>query len=192
MWNGLSRIKIYNNHIIFKLLKTIYIERNFQCTTSINFSFNDDFFFKIYFDTTLTFLLIHIFHFFFVTNVVLSFQKSITNFLNLFRIHLEILWWFPLKSIITTWIIKKLTILILNMALNFRFVCNPWENYKCDNPNYPPIHAFTRLARIVNWLQKWKACGWFIHQKPCIPTLRIISSSMAKGVVMELKVKKMN
>ncbi len=140
-----------------------------------------------YFDISL----VHIFHFFFVTNVVLSFQKSITNFHNLFRIHPKNLWWFPLKSI-TTWIIIKLTILILNMALNFMFVCNPWKNYKCDNPNYPPIHAFTHLTRIMNWLQKWKACGWFIHQKPCIPTLRIISSGMAKGVVMELKVKKMN
>jgi hypothetical protein len=35
--------KIYNNHIIFKLLKTIYIDRNFQCTSSINFSFDDVF-----------------------------------------------------------------------------------------------------------------------------------------------------
>ncbi len=30
------------------------------------------------------------------------------------------------------------------MALNFTFVCNP-KNYKCDNPNCPPIHAFTPL-----------------------------------------------
>jgi hypothetical protein len=32
--------------------------------------------------------------------------------------------------------------LILNMALNFTFICDP-KYYKCDNPNCPPIHAFT-------------------------------------------------
>ncbi len=32
--------------------------------------------------------------------------------------------------------------LVLYMALNFMFVCNP-KKYKCDNPNRPPIHAFT-------------------------------------------------
>jgi hypothetical protein len=41
--------------------------------------------------------------------VLLEFQKQ--------------LWWSPLKSM-TIWIIKKLTMLILNMALNFMFVCN--------------------------------------------------------------------
>jgi hypothetical protein len=32
--------------------------------------------------------------------------------------------------------------LILNMDLNFVFVCNP-EKLQCDSPNYPPIHALT-------------------------------------------------
>ncbi len=44
---------------------------------------------------------------------------------------------------------KKLTMLILNMALNFMFVFNP-KTYKGDNPNNPPIHAF-----IENTLQIW-------------------------------------
>jgi hypothetical protein len=44
----------------------------------------------------------------------------------------------------TTWIIEKIKMLILNMALNFRFVCNLEKNYKCDNPNNPPIHVFTQ------------------------------------------------
>jgi hypothetical protein len=35
--------------------------------------------------------------------------------------------------------------LILNVALSFTFVCNP-KNCKCDNPNCPPIHAFTLKA----------------------------------------------
>jgi len=39
--------------------------------------------------------------------------------------------------------------LILNMALNFMFVVN-LKNYKCDNPNNPPIHIF-----IENTLQIW-------------------------------------
>jgi hypothetical protein len=35
--------------------------------------------------------------------------------------------------------------LILNMVLNFMFICNQ-KNYKCDRPNNPPIHAFTHLV----------------------------------------------
>jgi hypothetical protein len=49
----------------------------------------------------------------------------------------------------TTWMIKKLTMLILNMAFNFMFVFD-LKNYKCDNPNNPLIHAF-----IKNTLQIW-------------------------------------
>jgi hypothetical protein len=42
---------------------------------------------------------------------------------NIFRIHPKNLWWFPLK-LMTTWITKNLTMLILNMAFNLTFVCN--------------------------------------------------------------------
>ncbi len=45
--------------------------------------------------------------------------------------------------------IEKLTMLILNMALNFMFVFN-LKNYKCDNLNNPTIHVF-----IENTLQIW-------------------------------------
>jgi len=46
MWNGFSRINIYNNHIIKKkLMLNIYILGKFQCTSLIKFSF-DDFFLK--------------------------------------------------------------------------------------------------------------------------------------------------
>jgi hypothetical protein len=50
--------KIYNNNVIqnFRKLK-IYILGKFQCTSLINFSFDDASFFKFYFDTTLTYYL---------------------------------------------------------------------------------------------------------------------------------------
>jgi hypothetical protein len=55
----------------------IYILRRFQCISQINSSFDDAIFF--YFDITLRYILVHIFHFFYVTNEMLSFQKSIMN-----------------------------------------------------------------------------------------------------------------
>jgi hypothetical protein len=43
------------------------------------FSFDDVLFILNIFDTTLMYFLSHIFHFLYVTNVVLSFQKSIMS-----------------------------------------------------------------------------------------------------------------
>ncbi len=40
--------------------------------------------------------------------------------------------------------------LILNMVFNFKFVCNP-KNDKCDNPNNPPIHAFTQSFKSIQF-----------------------------------------
>jgi hypothetical protein len=51
MWNGLSTIKIYNNHIIQNFLnKKICIFEIFQYTTLLNFSFDDVLFIYLYFD----------------------------------------------------------------------------------------------------------------------------------------------
>jgi hypothetical protein len=51
----------------------------------------------------------------------------------------------------TTWIIQNLTMLILNMVLNFTFVFKP-KNYKCDSSNYAPIHAFTQMAIFTQYV----------------------------------------
>jgi len=50
----------------------------------------------------------------------------------------------------TTWIIQNLTMLILNVALNFTFVCNlkllqVWQSEQS------PIHAFTSHIYICVW-----------------------------------------
>jgi hypothetical protein len=49
------------------------------------------------------------------------------------------------------WIIQNLTMLILNMVLNFTFVCKP-ENNMCDCSNYAPIHAFTQMAIFIHYV----------------------------------------
>jgi hypothetical protein len=41
MWNGLSKIKIYDNHLILKILILKNILEKFQCISLINFSFHD-------------------------------------------------------------------------------------------------------------------------------------------------------
>jgi hypothetical protein len=41
--------------------------------------------------------------------------------------------------------------LILNMALNFIFVCKP-KSYKRDNSNYPPIRVFTQMAIFTHYV----------------------------------------
>ncbi len=41
--------------------------------------------------------------------------------------------------------------LILNMVLNFTFVCKP-KNYKCDNSNYGPIHAFNQMTNYTHYV----------------------------------------
>jgi hypothetical protein len=47
----------------------------------------------------------------------------------------------PLKSVVT-WIIKNLTILMLNMTLYFMVIYNS-KDYNYDSPNSPPNCAFT-------------------------------------------------
>jgi hypothetical protein len=54
----------------------VYILGKFQCISKINSSFDALVF---YFDITLRDFLVHIFHFFSVTNEMLSFQKSIMS-----------------------------------------------------------------------------------------------------------------
>ncbi len=72
-------------------------------------------------------------------------------------------WWFPLKFI-TTWIIKELAMLILNMALNFMFVCNPkkiqvWQSklstYSCFHPSEDvPLNWI-----VLGWSNLWIDVG---------------------------------
>jgi hypothetical protein len=66
---------------------------------------------------------VHSFHFF-VWQMYCYYFKSSLWIHNLLKFHPIFLWWFPLKSM-KKWIIKKLTMLILSMAFNFTFVCNP-------------------------------------------------------------------
>jgi hypothetical protein len=122
MWTRHSRIKIDKTTMSFKTLKTYIYIKKFQCTWLTNISFYDVLLFTFYFDTTLTFFWVHIFHFFYVTNLVLSFQSPLQVH-NLFRIHPKRLWWFQWNFMITR-IMKKVKMLILNMVLNFMFVCN--------------------------------------------------------------------
>jgi hypothetical protein len=103
------------------------------------------FFFKIYFDATSTKKLFTFF-IFFVWQMLCCHFKNPLRVHNLLRIHPKNLWWFPLKSM-TRWIIKKLTMLLLNMILNFTFVCN-LKKYNYDNPNCPPI-TFTLFSPII-------------------------------------------
>jgi len=71
MWNGLSKIKIYNNHIIFKKIK-LKILWKFRRTSLINSSFDDALF---YFDTILTYVLSFFFFFFLFYKRIVFFLK---------------------------------------------------------------------------------------------------------------------
>jgi hypothetical protein len=72
-------ITIYNNHVILKKFKfKIYIYGFFQWISLINSSFDDDFIFNFYIDIFLTFFNTF-FKIFNVTNILLSFQKSIMS-----------------------------------------------------------------------------------------------------------------
>jgi len=142
MWNGLSRIKIYNNHVIkfFLKIKTI-------CIKKVSMHFTNKFFVWWWF-ILFYFILTLIWHFFESTFLFL-FLCDVHNVV-ISKIHYEsiiflgfipiFLWWFPLKSM-TTWIIKKLTMLVLNMALNFTFVCN--------------------LEKLQVWHSKLSTYSWF-------------------------------
>jgi hypothetical protein len=55
---------------------------------------------------------------------------------------------------------NNLKMLILNMVLNFTFVCNP-KNYKCDNLNNPPIHAFTQSFKSIESHLSCKMASFF-------------------------------
>ncbi len=133
----------------------VYILGKFQCISQINSSFDDALLF--YFDTTLRYFLVHIFHFFCVINEMLSFQKSIMNPYSSWN-SIKKFMMIPIKSM-TTWIIKKLTMLILNMALNFTFVCNPkklhlWysklSTYSCFHPIFTKSHPlFDHVSHII-------------------------------------------
>jgi hypothetical protein len=68
-----SKIKIYNNPIIFFKIKNIYIWK-FQCTSLMNFLFDDALFYLFYFDIDIFFEFT-----FLIFYIVLSFQKSITS-----------------------------------------------------------------------------------------------------------------
>jgi hypothetical protein len=99
-----------SRHLKLWKIKNIYI-RKFQWNSLINYSFDVALFFYFYFDTTLIYFLIPHFYFFCVIDIMLSFQKFIIWVHNFFTIHPKFLWWFPLKFM-TTWIIKKLTMLM--------------------------------------------------------------------------------
>jgi hypothetical protein len=111
MWNGHSRIKIYKNQVIFLKIMYLYI---------FSMHFNNKFFiwwcfilflflFWHYFDIFLFFS----FFIFSMWQMLCCYHfKSPLWVHNLFRIHPKKLWWNPLKFT-TTWIIKKLTMLIV-------------------------------------------------------------------------------
>jgi hypothetical protein len=120
MWNEFLKRKNLQRSHHYELLKI-------ESTSLINFSFDDVFIFNFYVDITLTYFLNPYIFILLCNNCSVVIPKN--------------LWWFSLMFL-TTWIIKKLTMLILNVVLSFTFVYNP-KNYKCDSPNCPPIHAFT-------------------------------------------------
>jgi hypothetical protein len=68
-----------SHHLKPLKIKKTYILRKFQCIALINYSFDDVLFLFSLFSHYFDIFFIHIFHFFYVTNVVLSFQKSITS-----------------------------------------------------------------------------------------------------------------
>jgi hypothetical protein len=74
-----------------------------------------------FFHTTLTFFWVNIFHLFFVTNVMLSFQKFITSSSSLKSFKKFMM--NPIK-IYDNMNNEKINDVNLNMALNFKFVCN--------------------------------------------------------------------
>ncbi len=119
MWNGLLKMKIYNNHIII----IIYISWKFQCTSLINSSF-DDVLFLLIFLALLWHFFESTFFLFFVWKTKGCHFKSPLQVHNLLKIHPKNLWWF-LLNFMTRWIIIIIIMLILNIALSFMFRCNP-------------------------------------------------------------------
>ncbi len=128
-------------HHFKKLIKNIYIKK-------VSMHFTNKFFISwfiflfLFFDTTLTHFLSQHFLFFMCDrhNVVIS--KVHYESIIVLGFTPNFLWWFLLKFM-TTWIIKKLIMLILNMALSFTFVCNleklqVWHSklstYSCFHP----------------------------------------------------------
>lgn len=111
----------------------------FHCILLLNFSFDGGLIFNFYFDINMVFFLVHIFHSICVINIMSSFQKSMMS-PPFFGTHLYLFMQFPLKYIATL-MFEILVMLMFNMALYFKFICNS-KTFDYDSPNSPLDFAF--------------------------------------------------
>ncbi len=124
----------------------IPILRKFQCASYIKF-LNWWWLILIYFFILL--FLEFTFIKFFMTNVVLSFQKFIiSQFFSWISSMIFKLKQSSLKSIVT-WMIQKLIMLVLNMTSHFKFIWNP-KSYNYDSPNCSFHYAFTQFTCAID------------------------------------------
>jgi hypothetical protein len=100
------------------------------------------------FNTTMTFFLIHIFHFLYMTNTISSSQKSI---MSLFFSYNSSIFLYDFHWSLLQHGQSKLKILVLKwLYILSSFAIQ--KNYNIVSPNYPPNYAFT--LNII-WRAKW-------------------------------------
>ncbi len=123
MWNGISITKNEKKSQVKILNMKKYILENFQCILQLYYSSCGGLFFIFYFNITMTFSWIHIFHFLCVTNILSSIQKSTMS--PIFFKNSSIIFNKIITKVYCNMDTEKLKILMFDTILHFKFIYNP-------------------------------------------------------------------